>query len=240
MDASTPVALITGANRGIGYAIAEGLAARGFVVVLTARDAEKGRQAAQNLGNAYPGQVHFRQMDVANPMSITLAGKVIAEQFPKLTVLVNNAAIMPAHQPLAELQADTLADTLQVNTVGPLRVVQAFLPLLKAAGLTGEGYARIINLSSQMGQLTYMESGFLAYRVSKTALNALTRVLADELQAFGITVNATCPGWVRTDMGGASAPRSVEEGAETAIWLATEAPTDLTGGFFQNRQPLEW
>jgi len=129
----------------------------------------------------------------------------------------------------------TWRDTLETNLIGPLLLAQALVPLLKR-----NGYGRIVNVSSGQGQLSDMGVGTPAYRVSKTALNALTRTLAAELKGSGILVNSMCPGWVRTDMGGAGAPRTVEQGADTAVWLATLPDDGPSGGFFRDRRPIPW
>jgi NAD(P)-dependent dehydrogenase (short-subunit alcohol dehydrogenase family) len=152
-----------------------------------------------------------------------------------LDVLVNNAGILDDTKGIDELDDDTFLQTLATNTLGPIRVTQAFLPLLKR----GSG-ASIINVSSGMGQLSEMGETYPAYSISKTALNAVTRQFAAVLRDQGITVNSVCPGWVKTDMGGPEAPRTVEEGAETVTWLATEGPRELTGQFLRDRQTIPW
>jgi NAD(P)-dependent dehydrogenase (short-subunit alcohol dehydrogenase family) len=160
--------------------------------------------------------------------------------YGRLDVLVNNAAIL-IDEPggfkasLFDLKADTLRRTMETNLLGPIRLIQAAAPLMRE-----QAYGRIVNISSSAGQLTDMGSGYPAYRMSKTALNALTRIAAAELGGGNVKVNAMCPGWVRTDMGGTSATRSPEEGADTAVWLATLPDDGPTGGFFRDRKPIAW
>jgi NAD(P)-dependent dehydrogenase (short-subunit alcohol dehydrogenase family) len=152
-------------------------------------------------------------------------------------VLVNNAGVMldGGGRRIADLSLDVLQATLEVNLYGALRVTQALLPMMRR-----HRYGRIVNLSSGLGQLADMGSGTPAYRISKTALNAFTRILAAELEGTNIKVNSLCPGWVRTDLGGPNAPRSVEEGADTAVWLATLPDKGPSGGFFRDRKRIAW
>jgi NAD(P)-dependent dehydrogenase (short-subunit alcohol dehydrogenase family) len=220
-------ALITGANRGLGLEIARQLAAQGHRVLLGARDPAKGEAAAA----ALRGEVVPVALDVARDESVHAA----ARAHPEVDILVNNAAIYLDREvdPLA-LDPAILRRTLEVNTLGAFRCAAAWGP-----GMRARGWGRIVNMSSGMGQLCDMRGGSLAYRLSKTSLNALTRVLAHEL-APAVKVNAMSPGWVRTDMGGPEAPRPVEEGADTAVWLATLPDDGPSGGFFRDRSPLAW
>ncbi len=228
-------ALITGANKGIGFETARELAAKGFHVFLTARDEKAGRQAAEALQKA-GGNVTFVQLDVSNPSSIQKAAKEFSKSADRLDVLVNNAGIYPdKKQSLLETDIDTIHKSFDTNTLGPVLVTQAFFPFLKKSGS-----ARVINVSSGLGSLTEMETYAPAYSISKTALNAVTRQFALLLKDQNIAVNSVCPGWVRTDMGGPNATRSVEQGADTVVWLATEAPRDLTGRFLRDRKVIEW
>jgi NAD(P)-dependent dehydrogenase (short-subunit alcohol dehydrogenase family) len=230
------VAVVTGANRGIGLEIARQLARRGLKVVLTSRSAAKGRAAIKVLGEAGT-QVHYHLLDVTSPVSIKALAAHVAERHNRIDVLVNNAGVMldPSGSRLLDARPKTFRDTLETNLLGPLQLVQVLVPMMKK-----QGYGRIVNLSSGQGQLSDMGVGTPAYRVSKTALNALTRTLAVELKGTGILVNAMCPGWVKTDMGGPSAPRTVEQGADTAVWLATLPDDGPTGGFFRDRRPIPW
>ncbi|HEY5706399.1 MAG TPA: SDR family oxidoreductase [Terrimicrobiaceae bacterium] len=227
-------ALITGANKGIGYEVARQLARKGFHVFVGARNPQKGREATEELGKA--GAIAtFVQIDVSNPQSITDAVHAISEVEGHLDVLVNNAGILLEDDTaIAQLSTETVNRTLQTNTLGPLLVTQAFLPLLSRSNAP-----RVVNVSSGGGQLSDgMDTWAPAYCLSKTALNAVTALFAAALP--NIQVNSVCPGWVRTDMGGANATRSVEEGADTIVWLATDAPQELTGKFLRDRKEIPW
>lgn len=232
------VAVVTGANRGLGFETCRQLAQQGLKVVLTSRDAAKGEAAANTLKQDGLGVV-FHPLDVANGGSIQCLATFLNEEFGRLDVLVNNAGVfLDSSQTGAsvfEAKHEVLRSSMETNAFGPLFVCQALVPLM----LTKD-YGRIVNVSSGMGQLSEMNGLYPGYRLSKTALNALTRILADELKDTNILVNSVCPGWVRTDMGGGSAERSVEQGVETTVWLAT-LPTDgPRGGFFRDRKPIPW
>jgi NAD(P)-dependent dehydrogenase (short-subunit alcohol dehydrogenase family) len=235
MNTERKIAVVTGANRGIGFEISRQLAQRGIYVILTSRDEAKGRAACQRLeGEGL--DVAYHQLDVTDPASVRRLGDFVRDSYGRLDVLVNNAGILIDEQnsPL-NVDLDVVRRTMETNVYGPLSLCQALLPLMER-----HDYGRIVNVSSGMGQLSDMGGGYLAYRMSKTALNALTRILAAELQGTEVLVNSMCPGWVRTDMGGPSASRSVEEGADTAVWLATLPGGGPQGGFFRDRQPIPW
>jgi NAD(P)-dependent dehydrogenase (short-subunit alcohol dehydrogenase family) len=234
MDKPVRIALITGANRGIGFEVCRQLASQGFVVLLTARDAAKAETAARKLGNG--GTVESLLLDVADIASIEKAAEVVAGRYGYLDVLINNAGINYDTWETAE-SADidgTVQDTIRTNLLGPWQVSKAFLPLLRKSRA-----ARIVNVSSEAGSLARMGAGPPAYQVTKAGLNALTRTLAGELRNAGILVNAVCPGWVATDMGG-SGGRPVADGAADIIWAATLPDSGPTGGFFQDGKPLPW
>jgi len=236
-DGTQRVAVVTGANRGIGLEICRQLAKLGGMrVVLTARDAASGEAAAQEL-RAEGLEVDFHVLDVTDEQSVRTFARWLEADCKRCDVLVNNAGVMidPRGSRVLDSKIETYRDTLEVNFFGPLRLVQAIVPLMKKAG-----YGRIVNVSSGQGQLSEMGVGTPAYRVSKTALNALTRTLAAELQGSGVLVNAMCPGWVKTRMGGSSAPRTVAQGADTAVWLATLPDRGASGGFFRDRKPIPW
>lgn len=230
------IAVVTGANRGIGLEIARQLARKGLKVVATSRSAAKGRAAVKSLAESGT-EIDYHLLDVTSPVSIRALAAHLAERHGRVDVLVNNAGVMldPRGSRVLDARLKTFRDTLETNLLGPLQLMQALAPMMKK-----QGYGRIVNLSSGQGQLSDMGVGTPAYRVSKTALNALTRTLAAELDGTGVLVNAMCPGWVKTDMGGPNAPRTVEQAADTAVWLATLPDDGPSGGFFRDRQPIAW
>jgi NAD(P)-dependent dehydrogenase (short-subunit alcohol dehydrogenase family) len=228
-------ALITGANRGIGFEIARQLARRGLHVVIGARRSPEGHQAAEAIRKD-GGRASVLEMDVRESTSIHAAAQAFSRIADRLDILVNNAGIYPDRDvTILTVSRDQLAVTFQTNTFGPVIVTQAFLPFLRKAHP-----ARVINVSSGYGQLGDLSPEVPSYCLSKLALNGVTIMLAKAIREDGIAVNSICPGWVRTDMGGPTAPRSVEEGADTAVWLATDAPPDLTGKLFRDRQEIPW
>jgi NAD(P)-dependent dehydrogenase (short-subunit alcohol dehydrogenase family) len=226
--------LITGATKGIGFEIARQLGKKGFRIIISGRNEAKLTEALHKLvSESITADILL--MDVSNDSSIKRAVETFSDKNLKLDVLVNNAAISLKEDRSFILQhAEILMRTIYTNSYGPLKVIQSFLPFLKK-------HARIINISSGLGSMTDPVGGYSpAYCVSKTLLNAITRQLAFELSERGISVNAVCPGWVQTDMGGKSAPRPVEKGAETPVWLAFEAPSELTGKFFRDKHIIDW
>lgn len=230
------VALVTGANRGIGFEICRGLGALGMRVLLTARDAERGSEAAERI-RAEGHDVMFRRLDVTEEASIAEVAAWLEKELGRLDALVNNAGVyLDEGVPGLEVDPQTVRRTMEVNVFGPLRLTQALVPWMRR-----RRYGRIVNLSSGYGQVTHgTGAGTLAYKMSKAALNMLTQVLAAELRGSGILVNAVDPGWVRTEMGGPSAPRSPEDAADTPVWLATLPDDGPTGGFFRDRKPIAW
>jgi NAD(P)-dependent dehydrogenase (short-subunit alcohol dehydrogenase family) len=225
-------ALITGANRGIGFEISKQLAERGFMVFLSARDSEKGNNAAEKLKKKGLN-IEFLQMDVTSKESINNAAEKFGTKSENLNVLINNAAILIDNSDITKLEPDTFRETLTTNTIGPYLVIKAFLPFMESG-------SRIINISSDSGSLHNMGSKTPAYSISKAALNAVTRQFAAVLKRRGIAINSVHPGWVRTDMGGLIAPRSLKKGAETPVWLAAEAPVELTGKYLYDKKEMEW
>ena len=227
-------ALVTGANKGIGHEVARQLAAKGFHVLVGARNAKAGRKAAEEIANR-GGKATFLEIDVADNNSVTTAAREFSNIEDHLDALVNNAGIIvDGDDAILEISDDLFRKTLETNTLGPLRVTRAFAPLLRKSKAP-----RVVNVSSGGGQLTGGADGWApAYCISKTALNGVTVQLATALPKFA--VNSVCPGWVRTEMGGENASRSVEEGADTIVWLAGEAPQDLTGKFLRDRKEIPW
>jgi NAD(P)-dependent dehydrogenase (short-subunit alcohol dehydrogenase family) len=229
------VALVTGANRGIGLEVVRQLARLGFTALLGSRDAGKGEQAAGTLIAEGLKVVPVR-LDVTEQESIETLKRWVGEQFGKLDVLVNNAGVLyDSWQGAVGADLRVVREAFETNTLGPWRMCEAFMPLLRRSGS-----GRIVNVSSESGSLAGMGGGTPAYGVSKAALNVLTRKLADELRGERILVNSVCPGWVATEMGGRDAPRSAEEGAAGVVWAATLPDAGPTGGFFRDGEPLPW
>jgi NAD(P)-dependent dehydrogenase (short-subunit alcohol dehydrogenase family) len=231
---SDRVALVSGANRGIGREVARQLAQRGHFLLLGSRDRDAGERAAEQI-RAEGGGVSVVELDVASAESVSRATQRVAADPGNLDVLVNNAGVYGSYAGAADSDLGEAREVLETNLFGAWGLTQALLPLLRRSR-----HGRIVNVSSGGGQLDDMQGGGAAYRVSKTGLNALTRILSVEEKGNGILVNSLCPGWVRTDMGGSSAPRSVEEGADTAVWLATLPDDGPSGGFFRDRKPIPW
>ena len=219
--------LITEAYRGLGYEVARQLSERGWKVILTARRKDPGSAATAKLKNS-----SFLELDITDDSSVSRAAKQVSE----LDVLINNAAIIAeGDQDILKIQPELFAGTIAANALGALRVSQAFMPqLLKSSA------GRIVNVSSGAGQLSDMGTWSPAYAASKTTLNAITCLLAAALKDRGIAVNSVCPGWCRTEMGGPTAPRSVEEGAVGIVWLAADAPQDRTGLFWRDKEVIPW
>lgn len=227
------VVVVTGANRGIGRELVAQLAARGDTVVMGTRSISNGERAARAIGAS--GTVLVRRLDVTDRTSADALAAELGTLFGRVDGLINNAAVhYDVWQRARNADLVTVQEAVETNLIGAWRTTQALLPLLLASRA-----GRIVNVSSEAGSLTGMGSGTPAYRVSKAALNALTRILAAELRRSGILVNAVCPGWVATDMGGPGG-RPVAEGAAGVLW-ALDLPSDgPTGGFFRDGRPLPW
>ena len=224
-------ALVTGGNKGIGFAIIQGLLAKGFDVILAARSPDKAKAAIEQLQSS---NIRFLELDVSDDNSIDLAAKKLSQEIDSLDVLINNAGIYPDQSVnILTVSRELLNQTMNVNAFGAVRVTQAFLPLLIKSVA-----ARVINISSGYGQLSGLSAEAPTYCLSKLTLNGVTIMLAKALQTKGIVVNALDPGWVKTDMGSSVAPRTPEQGADTAIWLATEAPLNLSGKLFHERREV--
>ena len=224
------IALVTGANRGIGFEICRQLAETGFQVVLTSRDEKKAEAAAHRIGPS----VSFQVLDVRDERSVRDALESVKRRFGRLDVLVNNAGISKGSKTLENADMEDIKRIMETNFFGPIRVSKTFLPLLRKSD-----DARIINVSSAMGSLEDLGGGYAAYRLSKAGLNAQTILLASELKGSSVKVYAMCPGWVRTDMGGPFAPRSVPEGADTVTWLATTSDA-RSGAWYRDRREIPW
>ncbi len=230
------VALVTGANRGIGLEVCRQLAARGLHVVLTARDLTRAEAAARTVRAAGTGAVIPARLDVTDAGSIRALADELSGKAMAIDVLVNNAGILLNEDDgVLEMTVRDTRATFETNVVGAIAVSQAFVP-----GMIERGHGRIVNVSSEAGQLSSMETYAPAYSISKAALNAFTRQLAGETRGTDVLVNSACPGWVRTDMGGPGAPKSVEEGADTIVWLATLGARGPSGGFFSDRRQIDW
>jgi NAD(P)-dependent dehydrogenase (short-subunit alcohol dehydrogenase family) len=219
------IALVSGASRGIGAEIARELAAdHGYLVFAGAREPDDVERAEG---------IEPLRLDVTDQATVDAARDRIAADAGRVDALVNNAGVYGDPIGAADYDLDRAHEVLEVNTFGPWRLIEAFLPLMRESDAP-----RVVNVSSGAGQLSDMNGGRAAYRLSKAALNALTRTLASDER--WLKANTMCPGWVRTDMGGSAAPRSVQDGADTAIWLATLPDDGPTGGFFRDRKPIPW
>lgn len=229
------VALVTGANRGIGRETGRQLLSKGLTVIFSGRNEDALKRVIASLGRDARHASAVR-MDVADASSVEQARREVIQRHGRVDVLVNNAAVLlyESEQALA-IPADAYRQTFETNVFGAIEVCRAFVP-----EMARRGYGRVVNVSSKAGQLASMKTYAPAYSMSKAALNAFTRILAHTYRDRGVLVNAVNPGWVRTDMGGPSAPRSVEEGADTIVWLATLPDDGPTGGFFSDRRPIEW
>jgi NAD(P)-dependent dehydrogenase (short-subunit alcohol dehydrogenase family) len=231
----SPVAVVTGAYRGLGLETARQLAAQGHRVILTARREAEGRAAAEKLG----ADVCFAALDVTAAESIRALRDLLKRDYGRIDVLVNNAAIFPDPSPnrpgssIFEAELETIRSAFETNTLAALRLCQELIPLM-------EGRGCVVNVSSGMGQLSDMNGCCPGYRLSKTALNAVTRIFADELQDTQVRINSVCPGWVRTDMGGPNATLSLQEGARGIVWAATLPVDGPTGGFFRHGERISW
>jgi len=228
------IALITGANRGIGLEIGKQLLAKDFTVVFTMRNMAIGRPIVNDIRKEYK-KAWFHQLDVSEEQSIADVVTYFEEVCERLDILINNAAILhDENHASVQVSLQDMRKTMETNLYGPMMLTRAMIPFLK-----NSDDPRVINLSSTMGQLSTMGAGYGAYRISKTALNALTVIQSKELARDEIKVNSMCPGWVKTEMGGPNATRSLNEGAETAVWLATSSKIP-SGKFFKDKKEIPW
>lgn len=232
------VAIVTGAYRGLGYETCRQLAQQGYRVILTARNEEKGSLAAEAL-RSEGLDVSFQPLDVTDREAVKRLAVLIRDDYGRLDVLINNAGIFPDPSPwksngsVFDADLETVRKGFETNSLGPLLLCQNLIPLM-------EGSGRVVNVSSGMGQLSDMNGCCPGYRLSKTALNAVTRIFADELKDTDIKINSVCPGWVRTEMGSEEAPLSVEEGVKSIVWAATLPDEGPSGGFFRHGEPIPW
>jgi len=229
------VAVVTGGNRGLGLETCRQLAERGYRVVLGTRDLSKGRAAATPLTERGLSVVPM-ELDVTNAAAIDRCCAEITAQFGRVDVLINNAGIsLDRGRSVLAVEGETFRATMETNFCGPLRLCQVMVP-----DMVRRGYGRVVNVSSRVGQLSTMGDRSPAYAASKAALNALTRLVAGATAGTNVLVNSAAPGWVRTDMGGPGAARSLEEGADTIVWLATLPDGGPSGQFFYDRASIPW
>jgi NAD(P)-dependent dehydrogenase (short-subunit alcohol dehydrogenase family) len=253
------VAVITGSDRGIGFEVCRQLGERGYRVVLTSPNRKPGEAAAAKLRRR-GADIVYHYLDVADEKSVQTLRAFVLKKFGRVDVLVNNAGVLldegrselegvlakllkkrPKRVDFGEgpgvleVDIEIVKATLEVNTLGALRMCQAFVPLMTKAG-----YGRVVNVSSSRGQMSGMTDEAPAYQMSKAALNTVTLMVADAAKGSNVQVNSVCPGWTRTKLGGPEAPQSVEEGAETIVWLATRPDRGPTGGFFRHKRRIAW
>jgi NAD(P)-dependent dehydrogenase (short-subunit alcohol dehydrogenase family) len=235
MSQDKQVALVTGGNRGIGYELVRQLALKGFKVILASRDPEMGHKAVQKLLDSNL-DVSFVEMDVDNQESIRQAAITINEKYGRLDVLINNAGVyLDKNETILNMEPSILEGTMATNFFGAYHVIRSFIQLMEK-----QGYGRIINVSSEYGAMSDMSyPGVGAYKLSKFALNGLTRLVAAEING-DIKINAVDPGWVSSDMGGPSAPRTPKQAAHSILWLATIGPEGPNGGFFRDGKQIDW
>jgi len=237
MNTEKKIAVVTGANKGIGLEICRQLLSKGFHVVLTARNENKGRAACGQLNSS---DVEFYPLDVTSQSGVDALSAFLYDKYQRCDVLVNNAGIFPdvredSWPGILDADIATIKSGMETNAYGVLRMCQVIIPLMQT-----NGYGRIVNLSSGMGQLSEMNGCCPGYRISKTSVNVITRIIADELSDSNILINSMCPGWVKTDMGGDGATRELAEGADTAIWLATLPDHSTSGLFYRDRKQIDW
>jgi NAD(P)-dependent dehydrogenase (short-subunit alcohol dehydrogenase family) len=235
MSTPSQTILVTGANKGIGLEVCRQLSRLGHRVILSARSAERGEKAVKELAGEGL-KVEFLLLDTADAESIQRAARELQQRVKALHVLINNAAILDIWQgSILKATAEGLRDTFVTNTLGPVLLTQALLPLLEAGKPS-----RVINVSSQLGSVQNMTDGWPGYGISKAALNAATRKLAEALAPRGISVNAASPGWVRTEMGTENAPLTLEHGGRNIVRLVTDVPHSLTNHFLEENGEIPW
>jgi len=232
---NSPVAVVTGGNRGIGLEICKELSKVGCRVVLTSRDEEHGKQAAAKLG-ADKKNIVYHKLDVTDSKDIETLRDWILKMYGRVDILINNAGVyLDEGTSVFNVDEKIVKETLDVNFYGAFNICRALVPIMRQ-----NGYGRIVNISSGYGAMSEMAGYHAAYRISKAALNALTLIMADELRDGDIKVNAVCPGWVNTDMGGRMAPVSAENAAKDIVYVALMDEEGPTGSFFRHKKPIEW
>lgn len=233
------IAIVTGANRGLGLAVSEALAQRGFKVIMAMRSPDKAQKIVNSLKTKDLDIVPMK-LDLSQEKSIQDFVETVKREYGYVDVLVNNAGILidsedGGNASIFKTKSSTIQKTFATNTLGPFLLTQKLFPLMQQ-----EGYGRIVNVSSGMAQLSEPQSASAAYRLSKTALNMVTNLFASEVRGLDICVNSVSPGWVRTDMGGPHADRSIEQGIRGILWAATLPKGGPNGGFFRDGEPLNW
>lgn len=233
-------AIVTGANRGIGRGVAKQLALLGYRTILTSRDALKGQltvnELKKEIGAEIAGDLIYHQLDVTDTDSIKRLYNFVIDKYEAADILINNAAVLlDQFGRIIQTPLDTYRTTMTTNVLGPLLLCQTFIPVMLK-----RNYGRIVNVSSGAGQIENMVDDMPAYRLSKIALNGLTLMLADSVKGTNVLINSGCPGWVRTELGSPDAPRSIDEGAEGIVWLATLPDGGPHGGFFRDGHLIPW
>ena len=235
MKQNSPVAVVTGGNRGIGYGICKELSKVGCRVVLTSRDEEHGKQAVAKLG-ADKKNIVYHKLEVTDSKDIETLRDWILKMYGRVDILINNAGVyLDEGTSVFKVDEKIVKETLDVNFYGAFNICRALVSIMRQ-----NGYGRIVNISSGYGAMSEMAGYHAAYRISKAALNALTLIMADELRDGDIKVNAVCPGWVNTDMGGRMAPVSAEKAAKDIVYVALMDEEGPTGSFFRHKKPIEW
>jgi NAD(P)-dependent dehydrogenase (short-subunit alcohol dehydrogenase family) len=233
---NSPVAVVTGGNRGIGFEICKELSKVGCRVVLTSRDEEHGKQAVAKLGGADKKNIVYHKLEVTDSKDIETLRDWILKMYGRVDILINNAGVyLDEGTSVFKVDEKIVKETLDVNFYGAFNICRVLVPIMRK-----NGYGRIVNISSGYGAMSEMAGYHAAYRISKAALNALTLIMADELRDEDIKVNAVCPGWVNTDMGGRMAPVSAEKAAKDIVYIALMDEKGPTGSFFRHKKPIEW
>ena len=236
MKQNNPVAVVTGGNRGIGFEICKELSNIGCSVILTSRNVEQGKQAVAKLNDDNKNVV-YHKLDVTNSKDIESLRNWVLNKYGRVDILINNAGIyIDEGISVFKVDESIVKETLETNFFGAFKICRALVPIMRK-----NGYGRILNISSGYGAMSEMAGYHAAYRISKAALNALTLIMADELSGGDIRVNAVCPGWVSTDMGGKMAPVSAEKAAKDIVHVVMMDKEQVsTGTFFRYKKPIAW